>query len=163
MKLSDITQELLKEKFTYDGENLVWKKTRASTKIGKKAGTTKAEGYRQIAIGKVCALEHRLVFMYVHGYMPNEIDHINGNRADNRIENLRECTPSINNRNSKMPSTNKSGVKGVFWDNSENKWHGRVWANGKFAFSRCYEKLEDAAQAVREAREIHHGEYAHHG
>jgi hypothetical protein len=163
MKLSDITQDYLKQKFTYDGENLVWKDTRFTSKIGKKAGTIKAEGYRQIAIDKVSALEHRLVFMYVHGYMPKEIDHINGNRSDNHIENLRDCSKAENLRNTKIPRTNKTGVKGVFWDNTANKWHGRVWANGKFAFSKCYEKFEDAVQAVREARQLHHGVYANHG
>ena len=163
MKLSDITQDYLKQKFTYDGKNLVWKDTRFASKIGKKAGTTTFAGYRQITIDKVCTLEHRLVFMYVYGYMPKEIDHINGNRADNRIENLRECTATINNRNSKTPSTNQTGVKGVFWDNSRNKWHGRVWANGKFVFCKCYKEFEDAVKAVRQARQLHHGEYANHG
>lgn len=163
MKLSDITQDYLKQKFTYDGANLVWKDTRFTSKIGKKAGTTTFAGYRQIAVDKISVREHRLVFMYVHGYMPKEIDHINGNRSDNRIENLRDCTATINNRNSKTPNTNQTGIKGVFWDNSRNKWHGRVWADGKFAFSKCYEKFEDAVQAVREARQLHHGEYANHG
>ena len=125
MKLSDITQDYLKQKFTYDGENLVWKDTRFTSKIGKKAGTTTLEGYRQIAVDKISVREHRLVFMYVHGYMPKEIDHINGNRSDNRIENLRDCSKAENLRNTKIPRTNKTGVKGVFWDNTANKWHGR--------------------------------------
>ena len=163
MKSSDITQEYVKERLSYDGQNLVWKTTIYKSKIGKRAGTSNAKGYRQIILNKVVFLEHRLILLYVHGYTPKEIDHINGIKSDNRIENLRECTSSINNRNSKMPCTNKSGVKGIFWDNSVNRWHGRIWADGKFVFSKCFESLTDATIAVREARELHHGIYAHHG
>ncbi|MCH6546434.1 MAG: HNH endonuclease, partial [Deltaproteobacteria bacterium] len=68
-------------------------------------------------------LVHRTVFYLSHGYLPEQIDHINGIRSDNRIDNLRGANDCTNAYNRGLQSNNTSGVKGVCWYKSRDKWH----------------------------------------
>ena len=74
---------------------------------------------------------HRVIWKMVYGSDPHYIDHINGDRTDNRISNLRSVTKAQNNRNKRLRSDNKSGVTGVHWYNPRNKWRVDVRYNGK--------------------------------
>jgi len=63
-----------------------------------------------------------LIFLYHHGYLPKFVDHIDGNKKNNRIENLREATKSQNAMNQKVSTRNTSGIKGVMWHKRDKKW-----------------------------------------
>ena len=100
-----MNKELLIELFDYSDGNFYWKKTvNTKIKIGQKAGCLKNDGYIQIRVEKKPYQAHRLIYLYHHGFLPDyplELDHINRNRADNRIENLRIVTKSENQLNRK--------------------------------------------------------------
>lgn len=118
-KKTRITQQELKEVLKYDPENgeFIWvaKLSKYSPiKIGGKAGCLGAKGYIQISLGDRRYLSHRLVWLYTSGVFPEEqIDHIDGDRSNNRLENLREVPCSVNLRNQKMRPKNTSGITGV--------------------------------------------------
>jgi hypothetical protein len=100
----------------------------------------------------------------VHGCEPSgEIDHLNGVRGDNRIENLRDVSRSANMRNVSMQPRNTSGVVGVYWNKQSNKWHGQISAtDGRVVSLGYYADIADAAQARKQA-EAMHGYHENHG
>lgn len=160
-----LTQDYLKELFDYSDGNLVWK-NRVGNKSylnGQIAGTLKSSGYWQIRLNGKSELAHRLIYLFHHGYLPNRIDHVDGNPSNNAIDNLRECSTVENARNSKLASNNKTGIKGVFWCNTYKKWMARVWANGRFVVNRTFHDIELAEFVAQEAREKYHGEFVNHG
>jgi len=159
-----LTQEYVRQYFDYADGVLVWK-NRTGTRRGingKAAGTINGLGYRQIRLNGTTYLAHRLIYLYHHGYLPEQVDHIDGNRSNNLIENLRGCTDCENKRNAKRPSTNKSGIKGVFWCNTLHRWYARVWANGRFVVNKSFDDIELAELVAVEGREKHHKEFARH-
>jgi len=143
-----LTKELLHNLFNYCDGILYWKK-----RNGNKAGTNGGR-YLQTAVNKKLYGNHRLIFMMFHGYMPEVVDHIDGNAYNNSIENLREATYAQNCLNSKLRKDSKTGAKGV--TKSGNKYR-TVLSLGSF------DTIELAKNAVIEARNRYHGEYANHG
>jgi len=103
---------------------------------------------------------HRLAWLYMYGYWPKVVDHINGNTKDNRISNLREATLSQNQHNSIKPKNNTSGVKGVYFNKKSQKWMARVYVNYKCIYLGTFKNIEDAKQSVVNARKHHHGAFA---
>lgn len=111
------------------------------------------------------ASKPRSGIVYLHRLIMNspkdlQIDHINGNRLDNRKENLRVCTKSQNAMNSKLARTNTSGYKGVNWDKRYNKWRARIKLNKKEKHLGFFNNKEDAAKAYNEAAIKYFGEFA---
>lgn len=160
-----LNQTRLKELFDYKDGFLYWKETRGSVKKGAKAGSIvieKQTRYRCGVDGRDYFV-HRLIFLWHHGYLPKVIDHINGDPSDNRIENLREATQSKNMMNAKIFNTNTSGVKGVSFDKRTKSWAAYVWKNYARIWLGRFPTLEQAKQAVMEARVEHHKEFAKHG
>lgn len=159
-----ITQERLKELFVYNEETgyFVWKVSRKGyPKKGKIAGCLNPLGYVSIRVDSVLYQAHRLVFLYLYGAMPNdEIDHINGNRSDNRIFNLREASRSQNGMNMSLSCSNKSGVKGV--SKSRNGWRGSIDSNG-VQYQKRFKSFHDAVKWIDDMRKKLHGEFACNG
>lgn len=94
------------------------------------AGSINKNGYRYITVNKKKYLAHRLVWLYVHGYLPEgDLDHVDRVRTNNKVENLREVSRQCNIRNSPNRVTNTSGVKGVCWCKKMNKWKARITVN----------------------------------
>ena len=120
-----LTQERLKNLFYYDSflGALIRKRAKATQRAGSIAGCLMPQGYLVTRVDNILYFNHRLVWLYVNGYFPeNDIDHINKNPSDNRICNLREVSRSCNLRNAKQSCTNRSGVKGIHWDKQKNSW-----------------------------------------
>jgi hypothetical protein len=160
-----ITQERLKEVVSYDPSTgcFHWIWHHFGCNIGKIAGHYDAEGYRHLYIDKKRYRAHNLAWLFIHGFLPNAIlDHVNGNPADNRIENLRECNASKNAFNKKRPVSNTSGIKGIWWRSNRSRWEAVIKVDGVRKFRKMFKTLEDAEDAVRRAREEIHGEFARH-
>jgi len=108
-------------------------------------------------------LVHRVIWCHVYGEWPEKnlvIDHINGDKKDNRIQNLRLVTPSENNKNSSRPKSNTSGVIGVYKKGS--KWVAQIQENYKTITVGSFDNFEDAIAARREA-ELKYGFHENHG
>ena len=120
-----LNQKTLKKYLNYDPETGVFKRkiNSGKAKIGDVAGGINGSGYICIRINSVKYRAHRLAWLYVHGKFPdNQIDHINRVKTDNRIENLRDVTQSVNGRNRNLPSNNTSGHIGVKWNKKQQAW-----------------------------------------
>jgi len=129
-----ITQERVKELFDYQDGQLIRKVgVRGShIKAGSPVGYNRGRGYIATMIGRKSLLIHRLIWLWHHGYLPeHQVDHINRNPSDNRIENLREVTSLCNNRNTGNRATNTSGVKGVRWVKPTKNWRAHIKVGGK--------------------------------
>lgn len=106
---------------------------------------------------------HRVVWALHFGQWPSDqIDHINGNPADNRIKNLRCVTAETNMRNQKLSCANKSGVIGVCWAEHRGKWSAQIKMNGRKEHLGLFAKLSDAA-AARKVAEAKYGFHPNHG
>jgi hypothetical protein len=117
-----------------------------------------SKGYVITYIGDSCLLLHRLI-MNCSNKMT--VDHINHNTLDNRKINLRICSHSQNHMNKDIYITNKSGYKGVCWNNKENKWRAYISINKKQINLGMYVNIEDAKKARKEAEEKYFGEFAY--
>lgn len=101
-------------------------------------------------------LMHRLVM----GYPKGNVDHINGNKLDNRKENLRLCNQSQNTANAPMRKSNKSGYKGVSWNKKYKKWEAYLTKDYKHVFLGYYDNKKGAAMAYNFGAKIHFGNFA---
>jgi len=130
MPKRNLTQKRLKELLHYNHYTGIFiNKTSRSyaVKIGSTAGSLDSDGYLSIMVDNIPYLTHRLAWLYVYGYFPeNDIDHKNRKPGDNRIKNLREVSRSCNSRNTGNSKANTSGVKGVSWHKSTNKWRVQI-------------------------------------
>ena len=137
--------------FTYDNRIGVLrnKQKRNKAKVGEIAGVKINGGYRQVRIGGIRYVMHRLIWVYHNGDIPKGmiIDHINHNPEDSRIENLRLATITANNRNARRSKANRSGVTGVYWVKKEKKWFAAAKNNNRNTFWGAYDKFEDAVLA----------------
>lgn len=138
-----ITQEILHETFDYKNGKLYWKGTSGRRTLGKVAGSKNQNGYINICLSGKYYKGHRLIFLYHNGYLPEFIDHINGIRDDNRIENLREATRGQNQRNRKPTGTSK--YMGVLF--VRGKWRAQGKCNGKTIHIGYLDCEHDAALA----------------
>jgi hypothetical protein len=164
METKKLTKDYLLEIFDYKDGNFYWKlKSHRSLIQGKEAGNFRTDGYRAIGINKKIYKAHRLIFMMFNGYMPLEIDHINGDKGDNRIENLREVTHNQNSLNRKLRIDNVSKCKGVRWVQANKAYMVRVTIKGKRKFLGYFKDFDLADLVATEARDLHHGKYANYG
>lgn len=157
------SKDELEANFVYKNGKLYWKSDRnAQIKAGNLAGSISVHGYVVVSLKGRSYLAHRLIWV-MHGNDPAEtVDHINRDRSDNRIENLRSASKGQQLLNTGLRSDNKSGIKGVSWHKPTGTWRGQVWHQGK-AYSAGYFHLkEECADAVKALRERLHGEFARH-
>jgi hypothetical protein len=157
--MAELILARLKELLDYDPETgvFVWKVTRGSARPGDVAENRHVGGYRQVVISRKRYLSHRLAWFYINGQWPSdEIDHINRERADNRIANLREATRAQNVCRSVRRS--KSGVHGV--RRRDFGWQARIRVTGKDIHLGTYQTVDEAKTAYRIAAIHHFGEFA---
>jgi hypothetical protein len=148
-----INQNDLKTILHYDSETGVFTRKRTN----KITGCVTPRGYVYIGINGKQIFAHRLAWLYVYGIMPPEqVDHINRNRSDNRISNLRLCNNIENGQNSKLRSDNKSGFKGVSWEKNRKKWQVYVYINKRGKFFGYFDDLYEANLVATNARKKFH-------
>lgn len=154
----------INELLAYNPESGLFTRIKPSgpCKAGSIAGCVNGSGYRQVNIDGRVYLEHRLAYYVTTGQLPDFVDHINGNRQDNRISNLRATNPRNNQYNRRISIVNTSGVKGVCWCNNRKKWIAHCRVNGsKFMVGR-FDDIELAELALSEFRNKYHGDFARH-
>jgi hypothetical protein len=147
----EITQKLLKEMFFYKEGKLFNKTKRAKkTIIGSEAGALQSTGYRVIRINRKLYKAHRLIYIFHHGEIPDGlyIDHIDRQRLNNSIENLRLVTRQENGFN--------RSVKGYCFNKARNKFHAQINLNGKKIYLGLFETAKEARAAYLKAKkELH--------
>jgi hypothetical protein len=155
-KANFISPSHVRELFTYSEGQLFWQAKRKGRKRSQ-AGYQSKAGYTQIRIdGKLFYL-HRLVWAYHFDEVFSEIDHIDGNPANSRIENLRPATHQQNMFNSKRRTNNTSGFVGV--SKSPWGWNARIRMNGRYAHLGVFDSPEAASNAYQTAAAEHHKEF----
>lgn len=158
-------EDRIRTDLEYKEGGLYWRKHCHKAVAGKRVGCLDAHGYRVFNLtveGKPKRfLEHRVVFFMHHGCWPKQIDHINRDRADNRIENLRECTDQTNRYNMGVRRDSASGVKNVYWWEARQKYRVAIQYNKKWKTVGYFDDIELAELVAREAREKYHGEFAY--
>lgn len=167
-KISTETQNIvynyMKEFYSYDsdsGKFIRVKESRNSNPVGTFVGTLNEElGYYVANIKCKLYYIHRLVWLYHYGEYPSElIDHINGDRADNRLSNLRLASYNGNQYNRRLSKNNKSGYKGVSWCKVRNKWLSQCMIGKKHKFLGYYDTADEASEVYQKYTKIHHGEF----
>lgn len=175
-----LTQEILKYLFNYDpltGSFTYLHRTSSANWKGKKVERAYKARYRQIQIGGIFYLTARLAVLYMEGYFPEEVDHIDGNIDNETWANLRTVTKTQNQWNKKIQSNNTSGVKGVTWmgnptnSNPRQQWNASIrYGEGKrliksFSVAKYGSKelaLQEAELWITAMRDSLHKEYARH-
>lgn len=154
-----LTQKRLKEVILYDADTgfLYWRKSECGVKEGDRAGYISSYGYLSIKVDQKEYHAHRLVWLYHKGYLPeNSLDHIDRNKINNRIENLREVSNQCNMRNTGNWITNKSGIKGVRWNGRARKWTAVIVVAGKaihLGYTNCILEAACLRLAAEQAEE----------
>lgn len=159
-----LTQTLLKEKLNYDPITgiFTWKQGKYKNKqAGTVAGKLPNQGYIRININKKEYKAHRLAWLYMYGeFPPKHLDHINRNREDNSINNLRLATDSVNSKNQTIYKNNSTGFHGV--TSHGDRWRARINVNGKKIHLGVFDTIEEAAQCRKRA-EQKYGFHKNHG
>lgn len=154
--MSELTQERLKEVLAYDPATgaFKWLKRRGCSAAGKEAGCVALNGYSVIRIDGVLYAAHRLAWFYANGTWPDgHVDHINRDKLDNRMPNLRVCNDLENGQNANLSKANKSGVTGVWFNSKIGKWHAQIMVNRKNLYLGRYQNKEEAIKARKSAEE----------
>lgn len=158
-----LTLERLQKLFTYDPET-GWFRNRFSRGracINCRAGAETGHGYRRIIIDYQKYYEHQLAWFYIYGEWPYEIDHIDGDRSNNAIANLRVCDRTQNGFNAER-STGSSGLRGAYLDKRTTRWYSKIQVRGQVEYLGTFGTPEDAHSAFMAAAEKYHGEFAYH-
>lgn len=151
-----LTRDILKEWFSYERSGcLTWKKSpKYDVAVGDIAGSIRKDGYWEVGFLGKSYLLHRLIFLWHHDYLPELIDHIDNNPANNCIENLRPLDKRLNTYNTqKLWAHNKSGVRGVSWCKIQNKWVVRFKQNGKYLFFGYFSSIDEAKQMRKQVEQ----------
>ena len=122
------------------------------------AGFITADGYLNVGFNKKKYMVHRIIWILVHGVKlsdKDEIDHINHNRTDNRLVNLRLVNRQTNQKNVSKRKDNTSGITGVCWKPKQHKWHSQIGVNGKIIHLGFFVEFHEAVNARKNAEVLY--------
>lgn len=137
----------------------MWNKQHAWKVVGSGTSTNR---YLSVKIDGKSYSVHRLIWFFASGLEPEFIDHINGIKSDNRLENLRTVSHLENCKNMAVTDRNTSGHIGVFWHKGEQKWGAKISNAGRRVYLGYYKKFKDAVKA-RKGAERKYGYHENHG
>lgn len=154
-----ITQSELKMLLTYDPETGIfyWNEPPRGRVRGSVAGSVRANGYWRIMLGRKEYLAHRLAWLYMNGYFPDQVDHINHARCDNRMCNLRQADATLNNRNKSLQINNELGVRGVRKNKNCKTYRTAIYRDGRTIHLGNFKEIADASAAYEKAKRELHG------
>lgn len=158
-----LTAETVRAWFEYDAERGILRPRtyRKDAPERPPLGFLNRGGYRVWRHNGTLHQVHRVIWLFVHGRWPEgQIDHINGDKRDNRIANLRLATAQQNRANVSAQTNGTSGFKGVSWCKGDQRWHARIMADGKRYFLGGYITAEEAARAYDDRAIALHGSFA---
>jgi len=161
-----LTQALVQSLFDYcpDTGVVTHRIDKHKAKAGTRAGSTHKSKARYLRVQGTKQLEHRIIWLYVYGELPeHEVDHINQDRSDNRLCNLRAVTHAQNMRNKPRYVNNTSGTAGVSVDRRCNKYRAYINVAGKHTGLGYYDSLEEAVAARHAALKAGGDYHANHG
>ena len=148
------SQSELQSMLEYDPATgiVTWKEGRSNILKGSVAGCLHPSGYKVMGFNNQTHRLQRIIWVYMFGYIPEGfyIDHINGNKIDNRLENLRLATNNQNQQNRPAPKNSSSGYRGVTWHKQMNKWMSRICHNRKRTTIGFFDSAQEAYDAYRE-------------
>lgn len=153
--------DVLNSVFRYDAETgLLFRRSVRQGYECQPLGFSSTNGYLRVGVNKTQYAVHRIAWKMVFGTEPFNIDHINGDRSDNRIKNLREASWSDNNRNIELSPMNKSGYSGVSYVTREKRWRAVIKVNKKQIYAGYFKDKIDAVIAYNDIAMKLHGEFA---
>ena len=158
------TQEILRKHFLYipsTGE-FVYRLPTKGKSIGEPFGRMGNHGYLNGNIGSKSYLVHRLIWLYLYGYMPEQVDHIDHNRTNNRLDNLREVKGTDNQKNCSVSKNSSTKINGVSLHRQTGKYRAHIMVNRKQIHLGLFDTLEEATKA-REQADIKYGFHSNHG
>jgi hypothetical protein len=159
-----LTRDRVRELLDYNPETGVftWKVKRKSVNPGDEAGALKANGYRNITIDSRQYGAHRLAWLYSYGRFPREfIDHVNRDKLDNRLCNLREATAQQNTHNRRGDRDSKTGLKGVYPRRNGRCFEAAIMRDGKLNYLGQFPTREAASAAYTAAARRLHGDFSY--
>ena len=141
------------ELLTYKDGKLYWKESRGRVSKGQEAGRLTMTGYRHVCINGQEFYAHRLIWEGFNGPIPEglEIDHVDRNRDNNNLANLRLVTPSENKLNRGISKNSTTKVKGVYWSKQKQKWSAEITRDSKKKFLGYYACFFVAVKARKTA------------
>lgn len=167
----DFTEEELKRNFKYDPMTGIFswlhdRKGRWGIKAGDEAGSILkmkcGKRYVRIQTRGVYMMAHRAAFLYMMGYLPDEVDHDDGDGTNNKWYNLKESTRKLNALNLRRRDDNTSGVTGVTWQKDRHKWMAHIHINGKMKNLGRFDNMADAIN-TRKSAELFYNFNPNHG
>lgn len=162
LALPPITRAHALELFDYESDTglLRWRTTGRGRRLDRIAGTPRADGYLQVNIGGRKVLVHRLILLMLTGQWSEQVDHRDGDKANNRAGNLRAANNSQNNANRRCRAGSKSGVKGVRFDARRGHWVAEVTKDRVRRYLGSFPSAGAASAAYRKASREVHGDFA---
>lgn len=158
------TQALLRKFFIYNPitGDLIYRLPNNQKNIGDTFGTLGSQGYLIGSIGGKTYFVHRLIWLYLYGYLPDQVDHIDHNRTNNALHNLREVSNLENHKNCSVSKNSSTGVNGVSIHKPTGKYRAYIMVNKKQIHLGLFDTLEEAKKA-RELADVEHNFHQNHG
>lgn len=164
MRKTDLPADYLRQVFYEKDGHLYWKeKHNRNYEVDSLAEYPHPSGYLQIFLDGRWRYVHRIIYVLHHGVYPDVVDHIDGNKANNLIGNLRSCNYHENFYNAGRSVRNTSGIKGIYYDITKDKWRGRVCFMGRSYSAGIHSDISVMQRLVENLRSKLHGEFCNHG
>lgn len=158
-----LTAETARKLLSYDVTTgiLTWKIDRkGGARAGQIAGHKTKEGYINVCVERVLYAAHQVIWLIVYGEWPEGIlDHRDGDKSNNRIENLRQATHAENSRNQNLSRRSTSGVRGVVWNKAVRKWQAQIQIDGRTRYLGVFSEKSKAAEARASAERELFGDF----